>query len=146
MANPPTTDAAAAGYSASAPGAPGYTAGAEFFLNNYRLGKTLGIGSFGKVRKRMYTYLISVVAQLLGAGSSPLRNEQGKPLGFALSSSAALHRENTTHNKGCIWTAWPWSFPVRNAWATGLAQLGRNFPGARGTLVRAIRCHGGLVG
>jgi hypothetical protein len=33
-----------------APGGPG--AGAEFFLSNYRLGKTLGIGSFGKVRER----------------------------------------------------------------------------------------------
>lgn len=42
-----------------AAGAAGYAAGqgqgftsqsAEFFLSNYRLGKTLGIGSFGKVR------------------------------------------------------------------------------------------------
>jgi len=30
---------------------PGVGAGAEFFLSNYRLGKTLGIGSFGKVSK-----------------------------------------------------------------------------------------------
>lgn len=30
---------------------PGFAAqGAEFFLSNYRLGKTLGIGSFGKVK------------------------------------------------------------------------------------------------
>lgn len=28
----------------------GQSSGAEFFLSNYRLGKTLGIGSFGKVR------------------------------------------------------------------------------------------------
>lgn len=30
---------------------PGVGAGAEFFLSNYRLGKTLGIGSFGKVSR-----------------------------------------------------------------------------------------------
>ena len=37
----------------AAPHAPvGPAAGAEFFLSNYRLGKTLGIGSFGKVRGR----------------------------------------------------------------------------------------------
>lgn len=31
--------------------APGFISqGAEFFLSNYRLGKTLGIGSFGKVK------------------------------------------------------------------------------------------------
>ena len=29
---------------------PGVNQTAEFFLSNYRLGKTLGIGSFGKVR------------------------------------------------------------------------------------------------
>ena len=30
---------------------PGYSSqSAEFFLSNYRLGKTLGIGSFGKVK------------------------------------------------------------------------------------------------
>ena len=29
--------------------AAGYGQSAEFFLSNYRLGKTLGIGSFGKV-------------------------------------------------------------------------------------------------
>lgn len=28
----------------------GYNQTAEFFLSNYRLGKTLGVGSFGKVR------------------------------------------------------------------------------------------------
>jgi hypothetical protein len=28
--------------------------GAEFYLANYRLGKTLGIGSFGKVRARVW--------------------------------------------------------------------------------------------
>lgn len=36
------------------PGVPGANplaqTGTEFFLSNYRLGKTLGIGSFGKVR------------------------------------------------------------------------------------------------
>jgi hypothetical protein len=31
-------------------GVQGYNQSAEFFLSNYRLGKTLGIGSFGKVR------------------------------------------------------------------------------------------------
>ena len=44
----------------SGPSSPGYPQGltgpgyssqsAEFFLSNYRLGKTLGIGSFGKVK------------------------------------------------------------------------------------------------
>jgi hypothetical protein len=31
------------------PGMQSYNQSAEFFLSNYRLGKTLGIGSFGKV-------------------------------------------------------------------------------------------------
>lgn len=39
---------------AGVPGAPppvqALNQSAEFFLSNYRLGKTLGIGSFGKVR------------------------------------------------------------------------------------------------
>lgn len=40
-----------AGAQAQAPlGVQGYNQSAEFFLSNYRLGKTLGIGSFGKVR------------------------------------------------------------------------------------------------
>lgn len=43
-------DAAAAAGHAGQPGAQGFaTTSAEFFLQNYRLGKTLGIGSFGKV-------------------------------------------------------------------------------------------------
>lgn len=43
----PGDAAAAAGFA----GQQGFAAGtAEFFLQNYRLGKTLGIGSFGKVR------------------------------------------------------------------------------------------------
>lgn len=43
-------DAAAAAGHAGQPGAQGFTStSAEFFLQNYRLGKTLGIGSFGKV-------------------------------------------------------------------------------------------------
>lgn len=33
----------------SQPNVQGYNQTAEFFLSNYRLGKTLGIGSFGKV-------------------------------------------------------------------------------------------------
>jgi hypothetical protein len=32
-------------------------AGAEFFLSNYRLGKTLGIGSFGKVRAFFFFFV-----------------------------------------------------------------------------------------
>lgn len=32
-----------------------YSNGAEFFLANYRLGKTLGIGSFGKVSNHSHT-------------------------------------------------------------------------------------------
>lgn len=45
------TDATAAALAAAHAGAPGYASqGAEFFLSNYRLGKTLGIGSFGKVK------------------------------------------------------------------------------------------------
>lgn len=35
------------------PNAQSYGNGAEFFLANYRLGKTLGIGSFGKVSNTM---------------------------------------------------------------------------------------------
>ena len=31
---------------------PAAAAAADFFLSNYRLGKTLGIGSFGKVKER----------------------------------------------------------------------------------------------
>ncbi len=53
MAAPPPDPAAAAAYEAhqAAHGGAGYTAaGAEFLLSNYRLGKTLGIGSFGKVK------------------------------------------------------------------------------------------------
>ena len=34
------------------PPAEGVNQGAELFLSNYRLGKTLGIGSFGKVLSR----------------------------------------------------------------------------------------------
>jgi 5'-AMP-activated protein kinase, catalytic alpha subunit len=48
MASPP---GAAAAYTASQETSPGYSnQSAEFFLSNYRLGKTLGIGSFGKVK------------------------------------------------------------------------------------------------
>lgn len=44
-------DAAASAMAAAQAGTPGYSSqGAEFFLSNYRLGKTLGIGSFGKVK------------------------------------------------------------------------------------------------
>lgn len=42
-------DPAAAGFNNAAQ-VQGYNQSAEFFLSNYRLGKTLGIGSFGKVR------------------------------------------------------------------------------------------------
>lgn len=42
-------DAAAMQQQAGQP-ALGYNQSAEFFLSNYRLGKTLGVGSFGKVR------------------------------------------------------------------------------------------------
>ena len=42
-------DASAAAYAAAQAGNAGYSSQtAEFFLSNYRLGKTLGIGSFGK--------------------------------------------------------------------------------------------------
>lgn len=34
---------------AGRPSMQGYNQSAEFFLSNYRLGRTLGIGSFGKV-------------------------------------------------------------------------------------------------
>jgi 5'-AMP-activated protein kinase catalytic alpha subunit len=44
-------DAGAAPGHAGQPGAQGFaSSSAEFFLQNYRLGKTLGIGSFGKVK------------------------------------------------------------------------------------------------
>ncbi|PSC70383.1 SNF1-related kinase catalytic subunit alpha KIN10 [Micractinium conductrix] len=47
----PGDAAAAAAYAASTAGGPGFSSqSAEFFLSNYRLGKTLGIGSFGKVK------------------------------------------------------------------------------------------------
>jgi hypothetical protein len=47
-------DAATGGYGvhpqqAAQPGVQSLNQSAEFFLSNYRLGKTLGIGSFGKV-------------------------------------------------------------------------------------------------
>jgi hypothetical protein len=48
-------DAATGGYgvhpqqAAAQPGVQSLNQSAEFFLSNYRLGKTLGIGSFGKV-------------------------------------------------------------------------------------------------
>ncbi|PNW84016.1 hypothetical protein CHLRE_04g211600v5 [Chlamydomonas reinhardtii] len=42
-------DPAAAGFNNAAQ-VQGYNQSAEFFLSNYRLGKTLGIGSFGKVK------------------------------------------------------------------------------------------------
>jgi 5'-AMP-activated protein kinase catalytic alpha subunit len=45
MAQP--LDTSAAGFS-QAPNVQSFTQSAEFFLSNYRLGKTLGIGSFGK--------------------------------------------------------------------------------------------------
>jgi hypothetical protein len=41
--------AAAAAGQPQAPGVQSLNQTAEFFLSNYRLGKTLGIGSFGKV-------------------------------------------------------------------------------------------------
>lgn len=50
-------DAATGGYAvhpqqaAAQPGVQSLNQSAEFFLSNYRLGKTLGIGSFGKVSK-----------------------------------------------------------------------------------------------
>ncbi len=48
----PGDGGAAAGH-AGQPGAQGFvSSSAEFFLQNYRLGKTLGIGSFGKVGRR----------------------------------------------------------------------------------------------
>jgi hypothetical protein len=51
----PMQHAAGAG-AAAAPLVQGLNQGtAEFFLSNYRLGKTLGIGSFGKVRGRRTT-------------------------------------------------------------------------------------------
>lgn len=46
----PGDAAAAQAYAASQAANQGFTSqSAEFFLQNYRLGKTLGIGSFGKV-------------------------------------------------------------------------------------------------
>ena len=45
----PTQQDPAAAYAAAQAGNAGYSSqSAEFFLSNYRLGKTLGIGSFGK--------------------------------------------------------------------------------------------------
>jgi 5'-AMP-activated protein kinase catalytic alpha subunit len=50
MANTINPGANSPGYP-QRPSGPGYTSqSAEFFLSNYRLGKTLGIGSFGKVK------------------------------------------------------------------------------------------------
>jgi 5'-AMP-activated protein kinase, catalytic alpha subunit len=50
MANTISPGANSPGYPQS-PSGPGYSSqSAEFFLSNYRLGKTLGIGSFGKVK------------------------------------------------------------------------------------------------
>ena len=47
------------------PPAEGINQGAELFLSNYRLGKTLGIGSFGKVLSRSLRgmHVPSVVGQ-----------------------------------------------------------------------------------
>lgn len=56
MATSPSAgvDAAAAALHPSHPGhADRLSQGAEFFLSNYRMGKTLGIGSFGKVRREV---------------------------------------------------------------------------------------------
>lgn len=41
------------------PGIQSYNQTAEFFLSNYRLGKTLGIGSFGKVEKHSSPLILS---------------------------------------------------------------------------------------
>ncbi|GFR41578.1 hypothetical protein Agub_g2299 [Astrephomene gubernaculifera] len=49
MAAAAALDPAAAGFNNPA-NVQGYNQSAEFFLSNYRLGKTLGIGSFGKVK------------------------------------------------------------------------------------------------
>ena len=51
MASGVPSGASSPGYPAQGHTGPGYTSqSAEFFLSNYRLGKTLGIGSFGKVK------------------------------------------------------------------------------------------------
>ena len=47
---PPMEPDAGPGPAADSGTPPGAAAAADFFLSNYRLGKTLGIGSFGKVR------------------------------------------------------------------------------------------------
>lgn len=55
--HPSAQDAAAAAH----PNVQSYNQTAEFFLSNYRLGKTLGIGSFGKVCTSDFIYYVLVL-------------------------------------------------------------------------------------
>ena len=74
---------------------------AEFFLSNYRLGKTLGIGSFGKVRAACggLPRVTHVVAHCCAPPLNGLRAARRPSSRIPLCPQAATTAPNSTNNR-----------------------------------------------